>query len=100
MSMSSEDITHHMAQDFSMFLGEVLGLDDAPADGFFDPLATVFGDSPTQESVVRVFKSPDGVSRLAAELNSWLEIDGVSTELAGQLLEITITNNFGPDALR
>jgi len=100
MTMSSEEITHHMARDFSMFLGDALGLDDAPADEFFDPIATVFGDSPTQESVVRVFNSPDGVSKLAAELNSWLEIDSVSPDLARQLLEIAITNNFGPDALQ
>ena len=65
-----------------------------------EELAAVFGDSPTQESVVRVFKISGEVAKLAAELNSWLEIDSVTVERAHQLLEITMTNNFGPDSIR
>ncbi|MEM6689728.1 MAG: hypothetical protein AAF664_09900 [Planctomycetota bacterium] len=99
MTMSSEDLVHHMAQDFSMFLGEMLALEDAPADEFFHPIHTVFGSSPTQGTVVVVFKSRDGADRLASELNSWLEVDSVTANIAKQLLGITITNNFGPDVI-
>ena len=99
MAMSSEDLIHHMAQDFSMFLGEVLALEDVPADEFFDPIDTVFGGAPTQDSVVAVFNSSDGADRLAAELNSWLEVDTVTPAIVKQLLEITITNNFGSGAI-
>jgi hypothetical protein len=70
-----------------------------PADEFFDPIDTVVGDAPTQDSVVAVFKLPEGPRRLAAELNSWLGVDSVTATVAKQLLEVTITNNFGPDAL-
>ena len=98
MAMSSEDLIQHMAQDFSMFLGEMLSLEDAPADEFFDPIHTVFGSSPSQDSIVAVFKSPDGAGKLSSELNSWLEVDSVTEDVAKQLLEITITNIFGPDA--
>ena len=97
--MSSEDLIHHMAQDFSTFLGEILALYDAHADEFFDPIHTVFGSSPSQDSIVAVFKSPDGAGKLASELNSLLEVDSVTEDIAKQLLEITITNNFGPDAI-
>jgi len=99
MAMSSEDLIHNMTQDFSMFLGDVLALGDAPADEFFDPIGAVFGDAPTQDSVVAVLRSPDGPKRLAAELNSWLEVDSVTAAVATQLLEVTLTNNFGPDVL-
>ena len=96
MTMSSDDITHYLAQDFSMYLTETLGLEDAPGDEFYDPIAEVFGDTPTEESVIAVFKSADGASKLAAELNSWLETEEVTTEMAHNLMEVTITNLFGP----
>lgn len=97
--MSSDDIVHYMALDFSMYLGEVLGLDDAPAEAFFDPISTVFGDDLMQESVIVGFHSKDGATKLATELNSWLETDAVTPAMARNLLEVTITNNFGADAL-
>jgi len=87
-----------MAQDFSMFLGDVLGLDDASADEFFEPISTVFGDAPTESSVVNVFRSESGPGKLANELNSWFEIDQVTPDLAKKLLEVTIVSNFGASA--
>ncbi|MDV6034729.1 MAG: hypothetical protein F9B45_32485 [Phycisphaera sp. RhM] len=36
MTMSSDELTHNIAQDFSEFLTNAIGLDDAPADEFFD----------------------------------------------------------------
>lgn len=97
--MTPEDIIHHMAQDFSMHLGDVLGLEDAPADEFFDPISTVFGDEPTESSVINVFRSKSGPGKLANELNSWLEIEQVTPDMAKNLLEVTIVNNFGASAL-
>ncbi|MDV6031740.1 MAG: hypothetical protein F9B45_16940 [Phycisphaera sp. RhM] len=99
MTMSSDQLTHNMAQDFFEFLTNTIGLDDAPADEFFDPIAAVFGNAPTQASVVAVFKSHDGPNRLASKLNDWLETNDVTDSLARQLLEITIVNNFGPDVI-
>ncbi len=82
-----------------MYLGDVLGLEDAPADEFFDPISTVFGDQPTEASVVKVFRSKSGPAKLAKELNSWLETDQVTPDMAENLLEVAIVNNFGESAL-
>ncbi len=97
--MKPEEIIHYMAQDFSMYLGDALGLEDAPADGFFDPISTVFGNEPTESSVINVFRSKSGPRKLANELNSWLELDQVTPDMAKNLLEVTIVNNFGASAL-
>jgi hypothetical protein len=35
----------------------------------------------------------------ATELNSWLEDDSVTNDIAQNLLEVAIVNFFGPDAL-
>ena len=62
--MSSNDIMHHMAQDFSMSWRDVLDLEDAPADEFFDPIATVFGDDLSAESILTIYRSK-------TELRNW-----------------------------
>ncbi len=97
--MDSDQLLHHIAQDFSMFLGDVLGLDDAPADEFFDPITETLGDNLTQQSIVEFYRSDYGPTKLSGELNEWLETNTVTPDVASQLLEFTIANNFGRDAL-
>ena len=98
--MDSDQIIDGMAEDFSMILGEVLELEDASIDEFRDPVTEVFGDAPTEASVISVYRSDQGATKLADELNEWLETDAVTPKLAKQLMEVAITNNFGPDALK
>lgn len=54
MAMSGEDLIRHMAQDFSMFLVEMLALEDASADEFFDSWLEV--DSVTPDIAKRLLE--------------------------------------------
>ena len=49
-----------------MYFGDLLGLEDAPADEFFDPISTVFGDEATESSVVNVLRSKSGPTPVAS----------------------------------
>ena len=97
--MNGDEIIEGMAQDFSTHLSDLLHLNDAPADEFYDPITKALGDNPTQESVIDVYLDADGPRSIASELNSWLEIDEVTPEIAKDLLRLTIINNFGADSL-
>ncbi len=98
--MGSDDIISSMARDFVTILGESLELEDSPPDEFYDPITEVFGDEPTEASIIAFYRSSNGPSRLADELNDWLETDSVSRELAKDVMRSTIMNTFGPDALK
>jgi hypothetical protein len=101
--MTSEQIVHYMGRDFSQFLPRLLDsreYADFPADTYFDIICDVFGDEPTRESVIDGFKSGSAISALRERLSTFFENPKITNDAARQLLETTIRNNFGADALK
>ncbi|GAA4426451.1 hypothetical protein GCM10023155_14680 [Bremerella cremea] len=100
--MSSENIIHHMARDISQGITVFVPnwpYPNEPADEYFDTIRAAFGESPTEASVIAAYISGNAAAAMQRSLNEDLETDLVSPEIAKQLTERVIINNFGRDAL-
>ncbi len=61
-----------IASDVSGEVFPQLGIQE-PSDAYVDPIVAVFGESPTQEEAIAIYKHR--ISDLTTELSRWMEID-------------------------
>lgn len=103
MAMTSDDLIHHMACDFAQWVHELVpGWDRElqPAESFTDTVCSAFGDAPTEESIVDAYKT-GAAARAVREHMTWCwETDLVTDAAAKALVERTIVNNLGKEALQ
>ncbi len=102
MGMSSEDIIHHMARDISQWITVFVPnwpYPNEPGDEYFDTIHAAFGDAPTKESVIAAYESGHASAAIQRSLNEDLDTHLITAEIAKQLAERVIINNFGRDAL-
>lgn len=103
MAMSSQDIIHYMARDISQYIRPIVPdwpYPDEPGDAYTDDVCIVFGDEPTEQSVLQTFKSGQAAKALHQHLNGSWETDVVTEEMAAELVRRMIINNFGPAAVK
>ena len=102
MSMSSDDIIHHMACDMSQWICEIIPdwpYRNQPGDSFTDAVCLMFGDAPTKESVIRDYSKKKTAQVLRKQLNRQGETNVVTESNARALIERLVINNFGNEAL-
>ncbi len=100
--MSPDDIIHHMACDISQCIDDVVPawpFPGEPADAYTDAVCAVFGDAPTEQSVLDAWRKGKPAEALRDELNDGAETDIVTLKAAEMLVRIMIVNNFGPEAV-
>jgi hypothetical protein len=102
MSMSSDDIIHHMACDMSQWICEIIPdwpYRDQPGDSFTDAVCLMFGDAPTKDSVIRDYSKKKTAQVLRKHLNRQGETNVVTESNARALIERLVINNFGHESL-
>lgn len=100
--MSSDDILHHMACDFSQWILEIVPEwedPNEPADAYIDTVHEAFGDSPTKASVISAYKSGAAIAAVQKHMTDFWETDRITRDVARQLVERAIINSFGRDAI-
>ena len=73
MVMSSDDIIHHMACDLSQWITQLVPsweYASEPADAYADTICALFGDDPTEASVIAAYKFGDAVTAMQRDLNT------------------------------
>ena len=102
MPMSSDDIIHHMACDISQWICHIAPgwpYPDEPADAYTDAVCKIFGDEPTEATVMQTYRMGTPGKTLQDRLNTGLETDIITEDMANQLVRRMIVNNFGTDAV-
>jgi len=102
MAMSSHDIVHHMACDFSQWIMEYVPEwehPNEPADAYIDTIVAAFGDSPTRDSVIAAYQSGVAIKAVQTDMNTGWETDLITDDAAANLVRRALLNNFGPDSI-
>lgn len=85
------DFVTSIAADFSENAFPQLGVHE-PIDAYIDPIVNIFGESPTQEEAIAVYKHR--ISDLTAELSEWMEMD-LEEDFVRQWTYVALVNYFG-----
>jgi len=102
MPMSSDDIIHHMACDISQWITHFVPdrpYPTEPADAYTDTVCIVFGDHPSEKSVLTIYRKGNAAKKLQKRLNNGWETDLVTLDAAEKLIRVLIRNNIRSSAI-